>query len=47
MGSVEAIKDMVKLGRGATILAPWTARRAIGEGSLVDLPLGRRKLERR
>jgi DNA-binding transcriptional LysR family regulator len=44
---MEAIKELVKLGLGASILAPWIARKEIEEGSLVALPLGRRKLERR
>jgi len=47
LGSVEAIKELVKLGLGVSILAPWAARREIGEGSIVALPLGRRKLRRR
>jgi DNA-binding transcriptional LysR family regulator len=46
LGSVEAIKELVKLGIGVTILAPWFARRELAEGSLVMLPLGRRKLKR-
>ena len=47
LGSVEATKELVKLGLGVSILAPWVARREIEEGSLVALPLGRRKLTRR
>ena len=47
LGSVEAIKELVKLGLGVSILAPWVARREIEDGSLVALPLGRRKLTRR
>lgn len=47
LGSMEAIKELVKLGLGVSILAPWIARREIEEGSLVALSLGRRKLERR
>ncbi len=47
LGSMEAIKELVKLGLGVSILAPWIARREIDEGSLVALSLGRRKLERR
>ncbi len=47
LGSMEAIKELVKLGVGVSILAPWIARKEIEEGSLVALPLGRRKLERR
>jgi DNA-binding transcriptional LysR family regulator len=47
VGSMEAMKELVKLGLGVCILAPWTARREVEEGSLVALPLGRRKLTRR
>jgi len=47
VGSMEATKELVKLGLGVSILAPWIARKEIEEGSLVALPLGRRKLQRR
>ena len=47
LGSMEATKELVKLGVGVSILAPWVTRKEIEEGSLVTLPLGRRKLERR
>jgi LysR family transcriptional regulator, low CO2-responsive transcriptional regulator len=46
-GSIEATKELVKLGLGVSILAPWVARKEIEEGSLMALPLGRRKLRRR
>lgn len=46
-GSMEATKELVKLGLGTSILAPWIARKEIEEGSLVALPLGRKKLQRR
>ena len=46
LGSMEAIKELVKLGLGVSILAPWIAQSEIEEGSLVALPLGRRKLKR-
>ncbi len=47
VGSMEATKELVKLGLGVSILAPWIAKQEIEEGSLVALPLGRRKLQRR
>ena len=47
MGNMEAIKELVKLGLGVSILAPWTAREELKAGSLVALPLGKRKLKRR
>jgi DNA-binding transcriptional LysR family regulator len=46
LGNMEAIKELVKLGLGISILAPWVARRELAEGSLISLPLGPRKLER-
>jgi DNA-binding transcriptional LysR family regulator len=46
LGSMEAIKELVKLGLGVSILAPWIAQKEIHEKSLVGLPLGRRKLKR-
>lgn len=46
LGSMEAIKELVKLGLGVSILAPWIARKELEERSLVCLPLGRRKLRR-
>jgi DNA-binding transcriptional LysR family regulator len=47
LGNMEAIKELVKLGLGLSILAPWAARKELREGSLVALPLGKRKLRRR
>ena len=45
-GSMEAIKELVKLGLGVSILAPWLTRKELEAGELVSLPLGRRKLKR-
>jgi len=47
LGSMEATKELVKLGLGVSVLAPWIARKEIESGSLVAFPLGRRKLQRR
>lgn len=46
LGSMEAIKELVKLGLGVGILAPWIAQKEVMEKSLIALPLGRRKLKR-
>ena len=46
MGSMSAIKELVKLGLGITILAPWIAREELAKKKLIALPLGRRKLKR-
>jgi DNA-binding transcriptional LysR family regulator len=47
LGSMEAIKELVKIGIGVGVLAPWIARPELESGSLVSLPLGPRKLKRR
>jgi DNA-binding transcriptional LysR family regulator len=47
LGSMEAIKELVKIGIGVGVLAPWIAREELENGSLVSLPLGTRKLRRR
>jgi DNA-binding transcriptional LysR family regulator len=47
LGSMEAIKELVKIGIGAGVIAPWIARTELEAGSLVSLPLGPRKLSRR
>jgi len=46
LGSMEAIKELVKVGIGAGILAPWIAQRELLDGSLVSVPLGRSRLKR-
>jgi len=45
-GSMDAIKELVKLGLGVSILAPWIAQKELHEKSLASVPLGRRKLKR-
>lgn len=47
LGSMEAIKELVKIGLGVGVLAPWVARNELASGALVSLPLGRRKLRRK
>jgi DNA-binding transcriptional LysR family regulator len=47
LGSMEAAKELIKLGMGVGIAAPWIARKEIEAGSVAALPLGRRKLHRR
>ncbi len=46
LGSMEAIKELAKLGLGVGVLAPWIAQKELAEQTLVSLPLGRRKLKR-
>ena len=47
LGSMEAIKELAKVGLGIGVLAPWVAREEIEAGALVSLPLGKRKLRRK
>lgn len=47
LGNIEAIKEMVKLGLGISVLAAWVAEKELADKSLVALPLGKRKLRRR
>ncbi|MCU0791295.1 MAG: LysR family transcriptional regulator [Opitutaceae bacterium] len=46
LGSMEAIKELAKVGVGAGVLARWVARRELDEGSLVSLALPGGKLKR-
>ena len=46
LGSIETIKGLVKIGLGISVLATWIARAELKEGSLMAMPLGRRKLRR-
>ena len=46
LGSMDAIKELVKIGVGIGVLAPWIARAELESGALVDFPLGRRRLRR-
>lgn len=46
LGSMDAIKELVKIGLGVGVLAPWVATAEITSGALVSLPLGKRKLRR-
>jgi len=46
VGSMEATKELVKLGLGVCIMAKWAARKELRENSLLAVPLGRRKLVR-
>jgi DNA-binding transcriptional LysR family regulator len=46
LGSMEAIKELVKSGVGIGVLAPWIARAELESGALASLPLGRKRLRR-
>lgn len=47
IGSITAIKEMVRLGLGVSVLAPWTATRELVRGQLKMRPLGARALRRK
>lgn len=46
LGNAEAIKELVKLGLGVTLAAPWTARAEIASGEIVAVPLLRGRVKR-
>lgn len=46
LGSTEAIKELVKLGLGIALVAPWTVRAEIKSKELVALPLIRGRVRR-
>jgi DNA-binding transcriptional LysR family regulator len=46
LGSTEAIKELVKLGLGVAMVAPWTARSEIKRKELCAIPLPRAKVKR-
>ena len=46
LGSIETIKELVKIDLGISVPATWIARPELKESSLMALPLGRRKLKR-
>jgi DNA-binding transcriptional LysR family regulator len=46
VGNVEAIKELVKLNLGVSVLAPWAADKELVRGSLKMRPVGARPLTR-
>jgi LysR family transcriptional regulator, low CO2-responsive transcriptional regulator len=46
LDSYEAAKELVRAEEGVTVMASWMAHKELAEGTLVALPLGRRKLRR-
>jgi len=46
IGNIEAIKELVKLNLGVSVLAPWTAHKELARGTLRMRPLGPRPLRR-
>lgn len=46
VASIEAIKELVKLNLGVSVLAPWTADKELARGTLRMRPIGPRPLRR-
>lgn len=46
LGSMEAIKEMVKVGLGVGVLAPWVTARETEAGSLVSVPFPAERMQR-
>jgi LysR family transcriptional regulator, low CO2-responsive transcriptional regulator len=46
LGSMEAIKELVKINYGVSLLASWIVENEINIGSLVRVPTGRVKINR-
>ncbi len=47
LGAMEAIIELVKIGLGVGVLAPWIARHELARRALVDFPMGKKPLTRR
>ena len=46
LGSMEALKEVVKNNLGVSVIAPWITRKEVKENTLKSIPLGKRKLKR-
>ncbi len=46
LGSMEAIKELIKINYGVSFLASWIVENEINIGSLVHIPMGRKKIHR-
>jgi DNA-binding transcriptional LysR family regulator len=46
LGSMEAIKEMAKLGLGIALLPRWMIEKEVRQKTLATLPLGSRRLKR-
>jgi len=46
LGSMEAIKELAKIGIGVGVLAPWVAQKELEEGSLHMVSVGRKQIVR-
>ena len=46
LGSMEAIKELAKIGIGVGVLAPWIAQKEVEEGTLHLVSIGRKQIKR-
>lgn len=46
LGSMEAIKEMAKIGIGVGIVSPWVVREELARGQLVQVPIRKEPLQR-
>lgn len=46
LGSMEAIKEMARIGIGVGIVSPWVAREELDKGQLVQVPIRKEPLRR-
>ncbi len=46
LGSMEAIKELIKINYGVSFLASWIVEKEVSNGSLVRISLGRNKISR-
>ena len=46
IGDIGAIKELIKIGLGISVMAPWVIARETEQGSLVSLPLAGQRLRR-
>lgn len=46
LSSMEAIKELVRVGVGVGVLAPWVCKAELAQGILVSLPMGKHALKR-
>ena len=46
LGSMEAIKELIKINYGISFMANWIVEAEINQGILAHIPMGRRKIQR-
>ena len=46
LGSMEAIKELIKINYGISFMANWIVEKEINQGILAHIPMGRRRIQR-